>query len=243
MQNILSLEIKNNQKTLLVGPPGCAKTARLAQAAKDNGMRLIVLRASLSERVDFGGCLVPDMALGVTRSLPLELLQDLQTTKEPTLLLLDDLGQAPIDTQSAIMRLFDDGFLSPSVLICGATNRPGDKAGVTALCEPLRSRFNSAYIIPTPNEQDLTDGGVMLGDWKTELNGWLEWAINNGASAEIIAWHRATNGRTLYAWKAHSNPAVRMPDFRSWGCLIGRLNMGMNSLPQVAAVEWQQNAE
>ena len=48
------------------------------------------------------------------------------------------------------MKLFDNGELPKNVLICGATNRPGDKAGVSALCEPLRSRFNVALAIPTP---------------------------------------------------------------------------------------------
>src|SRR5437764_12206019 len=121
------------QRVLLVGPPGCAKTARIASVAKELGKRLVVMRASLSERVDFGGALVPDTKAGVTRALPLEVLADLQSTTEPTLLFLDDLGQAPIDVQAALMRLFDDGALSPHVLIWGATNRPGDVAGVTRL--------------------------------------------------------------------------------------------------------------
>ena len=55
------------------------------------------------------------------------------------MLLLDDLGQAPIDVQAAAMSLFDSGALPEHVLIWGATNRPGDKAGVSSLCEPLRS--------------------------------------------------------------------------------------------------------
>lgn len=223
------------QRALLVGPPGCGKTARIAAAAKQAGRRLVVMRASLSERVDFGGALVPDMAAGVTKALPLDVLADLQTTPEPTLLFLDDLGQAPIDVQAALMRLFDDGYLSPQVLIWGATNRPGDVAGVTRLCEPLRSRFHLAFAIPAPGSDERADGPVMLGTWADEVAGWSDWALDNGAPAEVVAWHRSTTGRTLYAWQPSADPAVRMPDFRAWETVINLWNSGLQQLPVLSA--------
>lgn len=223
------------QRVLLVGPPGCGKTARIAAIAAHSGRRLVVMRASLSERVDFGGALVPDMAQGVTRALPLELLADLQTTEEPTLLFLDDLGQAPIDVQAALMRLFDEGALSDHVLIWGATNRPGDVAGVTRLCEPLRSRFHLAFAIAAPGTEDVADGPVVLGTWADEVATWSEWAMDNGAPAEVIAWHRATSGRTLYAWKPSADPAVRMPDYRSWQTVINLWGAGIQGLQPLSA--------
>ena len=85
--------INAQQRVLFVGPPGCGKTARITAAAKAAGRRLVVFRLSLAERVDLGGCLIPDTAKGVTVSLPLQLLHDLRTNPEPTILLLDDLGQ------------------------------------------------------------------------------------------------------------------------------------------------------
>lgn len=224
-----------NQRVLLVGPPGCAKTARIAAVAKQLGRRLVVMRASLSERVDFGGALVPDMKAGVTKALPLDVLADLQTTSEPTLLFLDDLGQAPIDVQAALMRLFDDGALSPQVLIWGATNRPGDVAGVTRLCEPLRSRFHLAFAIAAPGTEDVSDGPVVMGTWEDEVAQWCEWAMDEGAPAEVIAWHRSTSGRTLYAWQPSANAAVRMPDYRSWETVIRLWQNGIQDLQTVSA--------
>lgn len=224
------------RRVLLVGPPGCAKTARIAAVASQLGRRLVVMRASLSERVDFGGALVPDMKAGVTRALPLDVLADLQSTTEPTLLFLDDLGQAPIDVQAALMRLFDDGALSPSVLIWGATNRPGDVAGVTRLCEPLRSRFHLAFAIAAPGTEDTSDGPVVMGTWEDEVAQWCEWAMDEaGAPAEVIAWHRSTSGRTLYAWKPSADPAVRMPDYRSWETVIHLWNAGIQDLQSISA--------
>lgn len=225
-----------DQRVLLVGPPGCGKTARIHAAAKQCGRELVVMRASLSERVDFGGALVPDMDAGITKALPLELLADLRTTTVPTLLFLDDLGQAPIDVQAALMRLFDDDALSPSVLIWGATNRPGDVAGVTRLCEPLRTRFHLAFAIATQStEVERADGAVVLGTWADEVAKWCNWAMDQGAAPEIVAWHRSTTGRTLYAWTPHADPGVRMPDYRSWETVVRLWNSGIQDLAVIAA--------
>lgn len=222
-------------RVLLVGPPGCAKTGRIAGVADALGRRLIVSRVSLTDRLDWAGALVPDSGSGVCRQLPLESLRELQTTTEPVLLLLDDLGQAPMDAQAALMRLFDEGGLSDSVLVWAATNRPGDKAGVSALCEPLRSRFDCAFAIATPEAS--TDGdATYLQPWADEVAGWVEWAMDNGASPEVIAWHRATSGRTLYQWKACADPALRMPDFRSWGSVVKLWAAGVRDLGSLGAV-------
>lgn len=227
--------ISARQRVLFVGPPGCAKTARAAAAAAAAGHDLIVFRASLAERVDLGGCLVPDAAAGVTRALPLELLHRLRTSTRPTVLLLDDLGQAPIDVQAAAMSLFDSGALPEHVLIWGATNRPGDKAGVSALCEPLRSRFHLKFAVATPGTEDKSDGAVILAPWKDEVDGWCDWASTQDFAPEIVAWHRSTTGRTLYAWRPAADPGVSLPDFRAWET-VGRLwQAGLRDLRTVAA--------
>ena len=227
--------IAAGQRLLFVGPPGCAKTARIAAAAKAAGRRLVIFRLSLAERVDLGGCLIPDAAKGVTVALPLQLLHDLRTNPEPTILLLDDLGQGPVDVQAGSMSLFDAGALPANVLIWGATNRPADKAGVTSLCEPLRSRFHLAFVVATPDTVDKSDGGTILAPWKEEVDGWCDWASEQGFAPEIIAWHRSTTGRTLYAWKPVSDPSVRLPDFRSWET-VGRLwDAGLRDLRTISA--------
>lgn len=227
--------MKARERVLLVGPPGCSKTARVLACSKSLGMKTLVIRVSLSERIDFGGCLVPDMAQGITRALPLELLRELQTTTTPTLFFADDLGQAPIDVQAALMKLFEEGELSEHVLIWGATNRPGDKAGVTALCEPLRSRFALAFSIATPGVEDKPDGATVLQNWKAEVDAWCDWALDQDADAAIVAWHRSTTGRTLYAWKPHADPAMRLPDFRSWATVIRLYKNGLTDLGTIGA--------
>lgn len=237
MSTRLTQLLRAKKRVLLVGPPGCGKSARIFAAAQSCGFKVVIFRTSLAERVDLGGCLIPDQVAGITRSLPLELLHGLRNASEPTLFVLDDLGQAPIDVQASAMSLFDPGALPENVLIWGATNRPGDKAGVTALCEPLRSRFELAFAIASPGCEEKADGASMLGSWKDEVDGWCDWALSDqiSAPAEVVAWHRSTTGRTLYAWKPHADPAVRMPDFRSWKTVIDLWKLGITDLSTIGA--------
>ena len=227
------------ERVLLVGPPGCAKTARIRQAAKNTGIvNVFTYCAGLGERVDLAGCYVPDVAAGVTRTLPLDMLDQLSKATEPTLLFLDDLGAGPIDVQAAIKSQITLGGAlqkNPNILVWGATNRPGDKAGVSALCEPLRSEFALAFAIATPGTDDKPDGATMLGSWKEEVDGWVEWAFDQDADPAVIAWHRSTTGRTLYQWKPCADPGVRMPDFRSWATVIRLFKHGMADLSTVGA--------
>lgn len=227
---------KANKRVLISGPPGCAKTARVAEVAAATGRELVTLRTSLLERVDVAGAMVPDLEAGVTRVLPLDVLHHLQTATSPGMLFLDDLGQADIDVQSALMKLFDPGVLSPHILIWGATNRPGDAAGARRLHEALRSRFGPKWAIPTPGSEDTPDGPAMLGTWADEVAGWCKWAMDHGAPAEVVAWHRSTSGRTLYAWQPSADPSIAMPDYRAWEDVIDLWNSGLRDLSDMASV-------
>jgi hypothetical protein len=233
MSDTLRKEIEERFSVLLVAGPGTAKTARLNQIAKALNRKIVVMRGVRNERVDFEGYKVPDMARGVTRTMPDEFLTMLKTIEEPTTLFLDDIGQTPDDVQAAMMGLWDSGFLSPHVNIVGATNRPGDKAAAKGIIEPLRSRFDSTYVIPGPETMDKPDGGALLHSWQEELAGWCEWAMDSGAAPEFIAYHRnygPTSDQTLYRWKPHADPSIRMPDYRTWETAMRKWNAGMRTV-------------
>jgi len=242
-QQTLNRDIEQGFRPLLVGPPGCGKTARIHAAAKATNRRLVIMRASLRERIDFGGALVPDVEAGITHELPLAILKDLRETTVPTILFLDDLGQAPIDVQASCMSLFDVGALSPHVSIAGATNGVQHKAGVVGIIEPLRSRFDSRYQIATPGVEDVTTGPVLLGTWGEEVNGWCDWMLDAHPEAwEIAAWHRSPQlgaqhnvGPVLYDWQPNNDPSRSMCDFRTWETVARKLESGRRDFTSFAS--------
>lgn len=237
---MLSKLIAAWRRVLLVGPPGIAKTGMIRAAAQECGLDISVMRAGIMERVDASGALVPDQERGVTRALPLEQLHALRTTDRPTLLFLDDIGQGPIDVQAGLMGLFDPGALPEHVLICGATNRVGDKAGVHGLCEPLRSRFDLAFSMPTPPQDGEGEEpkSQLLCSWREFLDLWVDWLMDHDSPPEIIAYHRTTGlsgkDQQAYRWKPQSDPAIRMPDCRTWETVARLWNADLRDLATIS---------
>jgi len=226
------------ERVLLVGPPALAKTSRFEDAAGHLGMDFVISPVGIQERIDFGGVLVPDLANNICRALPLDTLAKLLAAKKPTLWLWDDLGNAPCDVQAALKGLVTRGgpfYKHPFVTVGGATNRPGDKTGVSSLHEALRSEFSVSFAIATPGCDEKPEGATFLQSWKDEVDGWCEWALGGDAAPEIVAWHRSTTGRTLYQWKPCADPAVRMADFRSWATVIRLWQAGLRDLSTIGA--------
>lgn len=214
----LAALMKGLKRILLVGDTATAKTSMVHQASKSLGWDLIVFRASLCERVDFSGAFVPDIVAGVTRLLPMELIAMLKKSTKMTVLFLDEIGQAPTEVQSAVLSLFDKGALPPNVIIWAATNRVNAR-GVTTIVEPLRTRFDSIYEMPSPTSTEANSTGTLLCSWEEIRQSWMNWAMDEGYPAEITGFHAMTANKVpspLWAWKPSLDPAVRMPDFRTW---------------------------
>ena len=249
----LSRHMSRRQRVLLVGKPGTGKTARVHAACKAAGMDLVTVCAGIEERVTFSGCYVPDAAAGITRALPLEMLHNLQRTKRPTLLFLDDLGQGPHDVQSAIKSLLTRGGAlrdNPNVLVWAATNSVGDQAGANRLLAQLKSEIAHKYCIATPTDDDeQASGGQMLQPWKDEVDHWCDWAMSDGVEADpiIVAWHRFTGGRgscaaggkvgpgALFRWNPSADAAMPTEDFRAWEAVIDLYRHGDTDLATVSS--------
>lgn len=106
--------------------------------------------------------------------VPFGELNQLINAKEPTIAFLDDLGQAPACVQAAAMQLIlarrvNGHKISDYVVFVAATNRRQDRAGVTGILEPVKSRFATIYELI----QDEAD--------------WVEWAFANNMPSKLIA--------------------------------------------------------
>jgi DNA polymerase III delta prime subunit len=226
---ILKSEIENNQNVLLVGPPGCGKTARINQVVQEIGKTMFVVRASVSERIDVTGAFIPDQQSGFTKVLPIEWYKRSHDLRDKAVVFLDDLGQAPTEVQASLMMVWDE-LVPRGVTIVGATNRINDQAGVFGILSPLITRFDAVYRIAVGSDSSLNTSNIpSLSSEREELEAWIAWANSVDAAPEIVAFHRATNGVWLYQFKPTQDPEQRYPDYRAWGSLIKRWKLGLIS--------------
>lgn len=147
---------------LLIGPPGVGKSARIEQWAKDNGMDIIIEHPVTAQSVDYRG--LPAIVDGEAHWLPLGGLKRICAPEcPPTVVLLDDVGQASVAVQAALMQLvlarqLGDMKISPNVIFMLASNRASDRSGVRPMLSALINR-------------------VMLVEVKTDGLEWAKWAI------------------------------------------------------------------
>ena len=129
---------------LFVGAPGIGKTARIEQWALDRDMDLLVEHPTVAQSVDYRG--LPAVIDGEAHWLPIGGLKRICAPDcGPTLVLLDDVGQAPAPVQAALMQLIwarklGDAVVSDNVIFAAATNRVTDRSGVRPMLSALIGR-------------------------------------------------------------------------------------------------------
>lgn len=176
---LLSKTIPARLPVLISGAPGVGKTDIVHQAARECGARVLVSHPVVSDPTDYKGVpvLAEDKQSAVWAPYG-DLLQLLEGHCDSlTVAFLDDLGQAPASVQAAAMQLIlarrvNDHRVSDNVVFVAATNRREDRAAVSGLLEPLKSRFCSIVEL-TPR-----------------LDDWCDWAARNDVPPEMIAFVR-----------------------------------------------------
>jgi hypothetical protein len=159
---------------LIVGPPGVGKSELLQQACAKLGMRLIISHPVVSDPTDFKGMPFPMAEKGIAEFLPFGDLATIMAATEPTVWALEDCGQAAPATQAALMQPLGMGEINGKripacVTMVGCTNRRQDRAGVSGLLEPVKSRFLSILHM------------------RADLNDWKTWAYGHGVHEGVIA--------------------------------------------------------
>jgi len=186
LQALLSKTIPARRPVLIKGAPGIGKTDVVAQAARAVGADLVISHPVVSDPTDYKGLpyATPD---GKATFLPFGDLDRLIQADKLTVFFMDDLGQAPPAVQAAAMQLIlarsiNGHQVSPQVCFLAATNRKQDRAGVTGILEPVKSRF-ATIVELTP-----------------DLDDWVSWALKAGLPTELIAFIRFRPG-LLFDWK------------------------------------------
>jgi hypothetical protein len=131
---------------------------------------------------------------------------------ELTVWFLDDLGQAPPAVQASFMQLLlarrvNGHKLPDCVTFVAATNRRTDRAGVTGILEPVKSRF------------------AAIVELDADLNEWCQWAIHENLPPELIAFLRFRPDLLLNFQP--SADLTQSPSPRTWAfaAKLMRLNM------------------
>ncbi|MCK9513675.1 MAG: ATP-binding protein [Pigmentiphaga sp.] len=162
---------------LITGAPGLGKSDAVQQAAEAAGADLILSHPAVADPTDAKGLpwIAPDSSEATF--LPFGELAAAMRAERRTVWFLDDLGQASPAVQASYMQLLlarrVNGHVLPDcVTFVAATNRRTDRAGVSGILEPVKSRFASIVEL----EADISD--------------WSRWALANDIPAELVAFLR-----------------------------------------------------
>jgi len=162
---VIEAAITNRFPLMLVGAPGVCKTDLVRSVCAKTNTDLIVSHPVVEDPVESKGLPWVDAAQNVAKFIPLGDIVRLINAKTPTVYFMDDLGQAvPMVQASKMQLLLNRGInefkVSDNVIFMAATNRRQDKAAVSGILEPVKSRFKSIVTI----EPDVDD--------------WIRWAID-----------------------------------------------------------------
>lgn len=174
----LTAAIKAGKPTLVTGSPGIGKSDIIEAVSKALRMQMYISHPVVEDTTDQKGipAKISDTRAGF---LPIGQLADILEAKQPTLWFVDDLGQGTPSVQAGYMqwllaRQCGGKHLPDCVTMVAATNRRSDKAGVSGMLEPVKSRFCS------------------IVELRTDIHEWSSWALTkNGAiSPTLIAFLR-----------------------------------------------------
>lgn len=214
--------IEARQPLLIQGAPGGGKTSVIYVGADLAGIKpenIILSHPVVEDPTDAKG--IPWVVDKTADFLPFGHLRRAMAAVEPTLWVIDDLGQASPAMQAAYMQLLlareVNGHKIPDcVTFIAATNRRTDRAGVSGILEPVKSRF------------------VSIVELESTVDDWTTWAIDNDQRPESIAFMRLRPD-LLSSFEATADMS-NSPCPRTWAHVTNILNMGLPKEVETAMV-------
>ena len=177
LSELLTAMIPARLPLLITGAPGIGKTDIVTESAQLANADFIVTHPVVEDPTDRKGIPWPDAASQSCLWLTDHTTKQLCSTDKLTVWLMDDLGQASPSVQASHMQwLLNRGVnghkLSPFVTMVAATNRRTDRAGVSGILEPVKSRF------------------ACIVELEPTIDEWSQWAYAHNVSPTLIAFLR-----------------------------------------------------
>lgn len=174
LKTLLVEAIKARMPVMIKGGPGVGKSDAVEQAAHEADADLMISHPAVADPTDAKG--LPWANPGATEAtfLPFgDLARAVRATKR-TVWFLDDFGQATPGVQASFMQLLlarrvGEHVLPDCVTFVAATNRRTDKAAVSGILEPVKSRFGT------------------IVDVDVDADEWRAWAMDHGMPAQLVA--------------------------------------------------------
>lgn len=171
---VMQSSVKANFPLLVKGPPGIGKSDIALEASTLEKMPLIIRHPVIEESVDYKG--LPGFENGQAKFFPFADFHEMLCAPIPTVVLFEDLGQAPSSVQASLMQVvlareIGGKKISKEVRFLAATNSRKDNAGVSNLITPLVSRFTVIEI-------------------EADAISWVKWALKNAMPIELISFLR-----------------------------------------------------
>lgn len=227
LEELLVACIKGRLPVLVKGAPGVGKTDIIGSATEKAGADLLVSHPVTADPTDAKGLPWKVDGQDLATFLPFGDLALAMSATRPLVWDLEDLGQATPATQASFMQLLlarrvNGHKLPDCVTFLATTNRRQDRAGVSGILEPVKSRF-AAIVELQPSVDD-----------------WVQWALVNDMPAELIAFmrlrgHEGPDGHGLLHHFEPNQDIVNQPCPRTWAH-VGRLfNLGLPKPLQLPA--------
>lgn len=220
--NVVKQFAQQGTTILLTSGPGAAKTAKVKAAIDDLGWKLLFLHGVTCDPVDISGLPFVSQDGKSADFLPAGIMAEVLSATEPTVLFLDDVGQASPSVQAAMMQVVWDRVINghkipDCVRFIMASNRRQDKAGVSGMLSTLKDRAVHFEIEPD------------YVDWTNEF------AIPNDVSDKVISFLHKTRGEAFYDFKAKAG-FDKSPTARGWELVDRTLKLDLSPEVRLAAI-------